>query len=374
MNILDYLNQNKNKKLRTITNVEALILAQSSYFNFERFKTEALHYPISIQKFLENTDVPAVDGYMLKKNYELMRLMSLSKRYHDLIIVDSDSTLNHEREIQFAAVTYRLNARTLFVAFRGTDSSVTGWKDDFNMTFEHDTKTQIKARAYLNKIQTRYPKMNLYVGGHSKGGNIAVYASAYADNPHRIKSVFDFDGPGFHETFLKSEAYLNIKPRVHKFIPQSSIIGLLLKSDEAYQIVSSKEYSIFQHDPYNWIIKNRDFMLAENLSDSSVYLQKTLTQWLGEVDGERRMQIVDAFFRILQDMEIEYFSDLKKSLSYSTVKYLLDGYSNLDESLRRDTFRFFGKFVQIWIQQFAEGVNPFKNINFEDLFSKDGES
>ena len=161
---------------------------------------------------------------------------------------------------QFAAMTFDLPDGSSYIAFRGTDATIVGWKEDFNMAFQYPVPSQAEAADYLNEA-ARHCRGKLYVGGHSKGGNLAVYAAANCrpDVSARLARVFSHDGPGFLEQALQSEAFRQVLPKIEKTLPQSSMIGMLLEHQENYKIVKSSSISIWQHNPFSWEINGDDF-------------------------------------------------------------------------------------------------------------------
>ena len=169
-----------------------------------------------------------------------------------------------ENEKQFSAITIIMPDNTLYVSFRGTDNTIVGWKEDFNMSFKSHIASQISAKEYLNMIAELYPNKKIRVGGHSKGGNIAVYSAIFATPQirDRIINVYNNDGPGFCEDILETQEYQEMINKVHTYIPQSSIIGRLMNHKEKYTIIESTQKGIMQHDLYSWQILGKEFIIG----------------------------------------------------------------------------------------------------------------
>ena len=222
-----------------------------------------------------------------------------------------------------------------YIAFRGTDYSVVGWKEDFNMAFTTPVPSQIEGVKYLNTIAKLIPH-NLYVGGHSKGGNIAVYAAMncnYRVAPRIIK-IFSHDGPGFREEIIKSNAFAKIKNKIHKTLPHSSLIGMLLENHEDYHVVKSNKLGgIKQHDPFSWEIINSDFNYLEKISHSSQYTSDTLHRWLSEVCDEKRKLFIDTIFDIFDSTQSENFIEISKNWK-KNIPIILDSIKNMDSEVR----------------------------------------
>ena len=200
-----------------------------------------------------------------------------------------------------SVLSFLLDDDRVYVAFRGTDNTIVGWKEDFNMSFLYQTEGQIRAAQYLNDCygDTSY---ELLVGGHSKGGNFAVYASAFCQPAiqDRITCVYSNDGPGFLKEITTQESYERIVSRVVSTIPESSIVGMLLENEMDHRVVKSSQTGAMQHDAMSWEVLGNHFVFAENLSESSVMLDRTLKNWIYGLSAEEREDFVNILFGTLQ--------------------------------------------------------------------------
>ena len=208
---------------------------------------------------------------------------------------------------QFAAITFGLEDGTEYVAFRGTDGTVTGWKEDFNFCFMDETEGQRLATEYLNSIRGR-----LRVGGHSKGGYLAVYASAFCKVQKRIFEVYSNDGPGFRETIAQREEFQRIQPIVKKIIPDSSVIGLLFADKEDCLTVKSSAIGIRQHDAFTWQVKRNRFENAP-LSETSRLIARTIGNWLGSMSEQERQSFTELVFSLIESTGQERFSSMSEN-------------------------------------------------------------
>lgn len=202
-----------------------------------------------------------------------------------------------EKQLQFGALAVLLGNGTSFLAFRGTDSTLVGWKEDFNMSFMDTVPAQLAATEYVQRFVQAHPGP-LILGGHSKGGNLAVFA-AITSAPSiqdQILNIYSFDGPGFSAQLLSTPAYECMMPRVHTFLPQSSIVGILLERKEAYTVVRSGKIGLLQHDPYSWQVVGGDFIRLEEITGASKFADKTLTQWLSNLTPQQREQVIDVVY------------------------------------------------------------------------------
>lgn len=242
---------------------------------------------------------------------QLLAALATSARFSGMRLSGYAGKLSEARQEQFAALTIQTGDGCTYVSFRGTDHSLVGWKEDFNMSFMSPVPAQRDAVAYLEGA-ARHIRGPFRVGGHSKGGNLAVYASAFCDRriQKRIVGVYSNDGPGFDESVISTQGFRDIKERVSAFVPQSSIIGMLLEHTERYVIVHSNQKGIMQHDPYSWSILGRGFVVMDTVSNSSLFIDKTLTQWIKSMDPAQRARFINALYEILSATDIKDITEL----------------------------------------------------------------
>lgn len=217
----------------------------------------------------------------------------------------------------------------MYVAYRGTDNTIVGWKEDFNMSFQDLVPSQIDAVKYLEDT-AKNKKMKLRVGGHSKGGNLAVYAGMCC-NPKvksRILDIYNNDGPGFQENIINSEEYKEIISKVHTYLPQTSIIGRLLNHKEECVIIKSTQRGIMQHDLYSWQVLGDKFVKDE-ATNMSQFIDGTITTWLKEVGPEQREKFIDILFDILSKTNVETVHEMGQNW-FSSAKIILTSYKNID--------------------------------------------
>lgn len=247
------------------------------------------------------------------KDEDVLVAMAKSKRFAELDLLYHVDQIDLITEKQFAAITVNLGNGSHYVVFRGTDRSVIGWKEDFNMTFCSAVPAQLEAVQYLQKVAecTEGP---LYVGGHSKGGNLAIFAAAHVapEIQNRIAVVYNNDGPGFQEDVVVSAGYQAIKDRIQTFIPQTSLFGLMLEHAEPFTVIESTGIFVMQHDPYTWTVKGPDFVYLEEVTASGRFIDATLRGWLAGVSVERREQFVDAVYEAISADEALTLQDLVK--------------------------------------------------------------
>ncbi|MDX9899316.1 MAG: DUF2974 domain-containing protein [Spirochaetia bacterium] len=246
-----------------------------------------------------------------KRDLELISALAGSERFKNMKLCAYVDEIDIEEEKQFAAMTILTGDKHAYLAFRGTDLTLVGWKEDFNMSFLSPVPAQTAALAYLERVASGL-RGKLRLGGHSKGGNLAVYAAAFCGSrtQKRIQSVYNNDGPGFDSPVLLRDGYTRVKERLFSFVPQSSIIGMMLEHHEHYTVVQSRQVGLLQHDPYSWNLLGADFITVQNVNDSSIFVDRTLKDWVGGLEPAHRELFVDALYEILVSTEATTLPEL----------------------------------------------------------------
>ena len=223
-----------------------------------------------------------------------------SDRFRDIVILDQVNDEDPARDIQFSATTMSVPDVGTVIAFRGTDTASVGWKEDFMMSYRTPVPSQAAAVAYLQKAgsATSGP---LYLAGHSKGGNLALYAAAHTAPPiqERLRAVYSFDGPGLDDETIDSEGYRRIEPLIRSVVPHGSIVGMLMNYYPVYRVVRSSAHAIMQHDPFSWLLIGRRFLEEENLSGGARIMDQTVHEWLKSCSPDQREVFVTVVFSLL---------------------------------------------------------------------------
>ena len=272
-----------------------------------------------------------------KNRYALLAAAAMSPRFRDIRLRFYAEEQDDMRMQQFAAVTFLLPGREAFIAFRGTDSSLTGWKEDFNMALISPIPSQETAAKYLAAVGRRLIfRRTLMTGGHSKGGNLAVYAAMAAPPrlQQRIAAVYNHDGPGFKTGVLDHPGYRAIEPRVVKILPQSSIVGMLLSDTDDYAVVESRRFGPMQHDAFSWEVKDGSFVYAEKLTSSAEYMNRTLKAWLEAMPDAQRQTLIEALFQVVESAGADTNEDIAEGRIQS-LRAMLSEYRNLDDGTRK---------------------------------------
>lgn len=320
--------------------VDSLIFSELSYVNFDGMLDGLRKHCkfISLEKLknFENFYLSFKETLNPNKFRLLYLALISSKRFQKIKLGFYENKFSDKEELQFSAVTYKLDKKTVYVAYRGTDQTMTGWKEDFNMSFMDIIPSQIEAASYLKYVM-KNTKYNVIAGGHSKGGNLAVYAAycSYRENDKRIKIVYNHDGPGFNEKFLKDNNLDEISERVHKTVPKTAIIGMILQHTDKYNVVEAVGQGIDQHDPFSWIVENNKFKYLISIDKKSEMLNKVVNRWISSMDEETRKSFVDSLFDVVTNAKISNLQDFNGVSLLQNIKSLLNSMSGLDSEKRK---------------------------------------
>ena len=271
--------------------------------------------------------------------YPLLRRAADSTRFAGVEAGAYVNLIDAEKSLQFSAVSFFLPDGSCYVAFRGTDNTIVGWKEDFTISYLSETPGQYEAVRYLERIAAR-TRGALRVGGHSKGGNLAVYAAAFSDQNiwDRILTVYSNDGPGFNSSVTASPEYQLIQDKISLIIPESSLIGILLFNKKERKVVRSTASGMRQHDPYTWEVMGPSFVETEAQSQTSLFLDETLDRWVEQLNTEQRANLVKVIFDSMDATGSQTFTELnaKRLASYNAIfKAIL----SMDPSLQKDVMK-----------------------------------
>lgn len=303
--------------------IDALIFAQISYINFDNLIPTDFDSAISI-KDLSNVFFDSEDfsqrinlGVVINpKTIDLFSEVAKTERFKKIKICGYKNKYSKEKEEQFCAFSAIFDDFILAV-FRGTDDTVIGWKEDFNLAIEKDIPAQMDSLKYLNELQKSdfFKKTKkLKIAGHSKGGNLAIFSSANFDDFDSIQEVFNFDGPGFSKETLESKNFKRIKTKVKNFYPQCSIIGMLFEHFPDFEIVKSTEKLLMQHDPLSWQVFSKIFDTTDKFDSFSIFIEKTFNDWVSTLSTENKTQFVETIFDSIAESKAKDFSEFSEHL------------------------------------------------------------
>lgn len=335
--IFEYLDWRGDIPMKAVPLCDAdrLILSELAYIDFGNDGPKPLY--ILCEEMLRRIEAIRTSGAKLKllhhkKDEELLRVLAEKPRFRELLIGHCESRTSRQREEQFGAMTVYLPDDSVACVFRGTDWSLVGWKEDFNMAYCEALPAQQSAVRYITRIGNIHDG-RIHVMGHSKGGNLAVYAAAFApeDTAKRISSITSLDGPGFCEKVMKSTEYGFIKDRVRTFMPKASIVGVLFSRTGRFTVIESRASGLMQHIPYNWEIMGGDFVTASEQDGSSQLVEDALNDWIRGMTTEERKRFIDTVWSVLADLKIDEFDDL---LDGKNARAIIKNYAALDDEAR----------------------------------------
>ena len=227
---------------------------------------------------------------------DFVYLLAGTKRFGGLLISHFVDDVSFDGGFQFSAMEISLGNGLAYIAYRGTDDSPAGWKEDFTLTFL-EVPGQKKALRYLKSSLLRYEKV--YVGGHSKGGNLALYACSFlseAENKKVVK-IYLNDSPGLCHKVKERGTNGRIGDKVVRIQPSFSVVGELLEPGaNEVKIVSSYANDIIQHDPFTWEVSGTEFVEAKDFDPNAKSLAQALSFWLDSLDDEEKKKTIDDMF------------------------------------------------------------------------------
>lgn len=300
-NMLNYLDWRGDLSLAADpwNDIDSLIMASLCYLDLKVAADTPMTLEEAARTLPPYTPQKGVQGSFFGSCRALISQCALSERLSEVRLHSYVNEVDPAKEIQFSAVMADLPDGSRYVAFRGTDSTIVGWREDFSMAFE-TVPAQTAAAAYLERAALDGKRLT--VGGHSKGGNLAIYAAAQVSPAvqERIERVYSFDGPGLDDATVASEGYARISDKIRSFIPQSSIVGLLLAHHEEYVVVHSNAAGLLQHDPFSWQLVGRRFLEVEQVDRASQVVDLTVHEWLKQLSSGERQLFVDTLFNLLE--------------------------------------------------------------------------
>ena len=331
--------------------VDALALSNLCYLNFHGIGDERGWTIAEARRLdlLEETEVTNFAGR--KALYEAMadthRFGSV-RMHHFLAVTDE------KQELQFSATCYDMPDGTLCIGFRGTDGTLVGWREDFNMSWQNSVPAQEGALFYLEKA-SEMDQRPIRLTGHSKGGNLAAYAAARCspDIQDRLIAVYSFDGPGMDPEVFQSEGYQRIEGKIHSFVPQTSIVGMMMEYHRKYTVVKSDVSGFGQHDPLTWRVYGPGFETVDKIDDNAQTISDTLHEWLHKTRREDRAEMVDTLFSVLENTRATTLKEMKGD-RLRTLTGVALGTRELDPASRKAVTKLVGLFLSLGFGNLTE--------------------
>lgn len=317
MNYLDYFANYQSFAFEEepLNEVDVLILNELTYLPIDQYVNQ--NFDVNNLTRLSSIRQAYLNRIVLQSNHRfsistpsritLIDQLSLSNRFKDVQLLAFENHVSIELNKQFAAATWILPNKQAVVVFRGTDDSLIGWKEDFILSYSDSIPAQIEACRYLEQVIEILPDYTITVSGHSKGGNLAVYASACQPNglPQNIETVYSFDGPGFHSSFFDTSQYMENSNRLRIIIPQDSIVGKMLEQKSSFTIIKSRKFGLIQHMPIEWEINANQFIEVPFTTSNSQLVDSIIKTWTNLLDPKQLEDFTNQVFSFLFSLGIQ---------------------------------------------------------------------
>ena len=309
-NIFDYLEWRGDLTFAQtgICDADAVILSRLSYLPFDGAVSEKFDSYTTVSQAADRIFSGDTPAFLWDGDDRLLSALAESERYRDLRLCGYVNEVDDERLV--------------------------GWQEDFNMFFTFPVESQIEAKKYFDEVTARFGG-RFCVGGHSKGGNLAVYVSAFSapEVQDRIDAIYSMDGPGFELEHIKDSGFERIVGKISTYVPQSSIFGMLFEHEESYTVIKSSQKGFLQHDVYSWEIKRDSLVELRRTTGTSAFFDHTLTQFIGKMTPQERRDFTEAIFNIMKSTEEYTFDDMADKL-IKDIPVMLKTFTKLDSETR----------------------------------------
>lgn len=375
MNIIDYLKWRGDLSLKAspFNEVDNLIISQMAYTSFDEYFKLKDSYTISELSdlfFNDHTD----EEIMASKSFVklapfVLREMANSIRFKDCLVHDFVSTIDEKTFEQFCCFQVDLSDHTTYVAFRGTDDTIVGWHEDFCMSFEI-VPAQVAAKEYIQKLS---PYRKYRIGGHSKGGALALYAGLNAPRKGKnIINVYSNDGPGLNRKYLSQEeleGYENIKNKIIKIVPEFDFFGVLFSKDYITKVVKSDAVMLLQHSAMSWLVEGTKFV-ETTLSEESKMIEVNYREFLDNANEEECKAFTEEIFDVLRDNNVDTVSEFIEGGLPLFVKTLYE-ISNMNKKSKAFAKSIFDAFIKGYGSGVSEKVKTAKDNLMESVIEKE---
>lgn len=370
----DYLNWRGDLSFDDVpfNKIDALLLAHVTYSIFdgvvpENF-TEKKTFAQVAKDFMAMPDYEERIniGFLInKRTAELMFKCAEVERYKNVELCGFRNIYNEEKVEQFAAVTYIVNGKPV-IALRGTDDTIVGWKEDFNIAWQEQIPAQKDSLEYFKEAASAF-NGDFVLVGHSKGGNLVINTAVRCGSElqKRINEVYNFDGPGFATDFFKSPEYKAVEGKIRSFYPGFSVVGMIFHHPANFEIVKSDGFAFWQHDAMNWQIMGSNFINEGKFADESRLFYKVFNEWIDKLDNSQRKSFVETMFCILEASGAKTNSDIEKDALKSTAR-MVAAYADMGKERRKELKKILSLFKDV----IADDIPIFKPLVLERSLKK----
>lgn len=371
-NIFDYITWRGDLTFEVdpLNEVDGLIFSQLAYLPFDGILMEGWTNALTVEEagkqYFELFSKRKISAMpvLLRNCSRLLKAVMEAERYKNLQLTNYVARFDPVSSKQFGAMVILLDRRNGFVAFRGTDDTLAGWEEDFKLSYMCPVASQVEAVQYLVEVMENF-RGELALGGHSKGGNLAIY-SAMKLPPKakkRILTIFNYDGPGFLEAVINTQEYQNTAEKVISFMPQGSIVGMILFHDEEYKIIQSNEKSFYQHTAVSWEVEGRYFKGQGDFKNSSLIFNDANKAWMNEISIEQRALFIEVIFKVLRSGKVDTVSGMKEDL-LSSANSIIKSYNGLDKTTRKLVKNIVSQMIKLSTRTITENMKRQKSAEF----------
>ena len=360
--IFDYLDQVAYDSIydTPFNELDMLMLTELTYLPFDQIVSDQISPDCTCRLFEAAEKVPQDLSMLVTKNrLKLLEKLASSTRFKNIKLMGYVNDIDPDVQKQFAAMIFKIKPETYVLTFRGTDDSIIGWKEDFHMTYMDQVPAQKTAVNYLRKAMDALPGQFILTG-HSKGGNLASYAASQIEPEYqeRIQIIYSYDAPGLNHSVITSQGYQTISDKIKRYIPQGSIVGMMLETPKQAQIVKSTAIGgLAQHDTFTWQISDQTFVLLDNLNPDSLQVDKTLKNWVDSVSDEELKDFFDLFFGLILDAGISSINDLTKLENFNKILAVFENANALTDEEREMLTRLAKLLVDMRYQSWKDDMN-----------------
>ena len=362
MNIFDYIKKNgcytfEELEFNVVDNFIFSALTYSdlgSYVSENRFNKRTISDVGN--DFFKDFDKRQKNITAIRVGIKVLREIKDTRRYKNLLLYNY-SYIGNDKQ-QFCALTIEINRKLVYVSYEGTDELISGWHEDFEMAYKFPVLSQRRAIDYINR-HFLFNNQSIILGGHSKGGNLALVAGMYANFwvKDRIITIYNNDGPGLRKKEIESKYYKSIDHKLVSIIPNYSMIGLLLRHNNNYRVVKSTKKSIYAHDMATWLVEDRDIKEV-SLSSFSKYLDDSMINWLNKYNDDERKKFVDSLFMVFDRASVNSLVEVLNNKKL-ILKLILE-----TKGIDKKTKRMLKDFTLMLFSYFKEiKFNPFMGFN-----------
>ena len=360
-------------KASPFNSVDALVLTAISYLNLKNCVPESMEETATMaqvwEKFSTAEDYESrcyLGAVLNKRTVDLLKLCGNSLRFKNLKMCGYIDILDEEKCMQFASVIFELEDDVHMVTFRGTDDTLLGWHEDFNLGFMDPIPSQAYGLEYFKKAASLF-KGDFIISGHSKGANLALYSGTCCGSAlqKKIRTVYNFDGPNLSKKYLESENFKAIENKVKSFYPEMCIVGAIFYRMKNCTIVKSTEFAVMQHDYLSWQILGTSFETAEKVKPESEIFENSINQWIEGLSMEEIQDFSQKLFSLIEGSGAKTNTDIEEKKFHYSARIIAD-FTHMETTQRR-------KFLSILneLKHTIKGNLPIFNLfSLQDLIQQ----